>query len=514
MVVKVGNVISRMFLIGLASSVFAASATTFLPRVTREALVNPGMGWVYYHFDDGNFYYGAETKPGDVLDSFPGMSTVYFRIPWSDIEPEEGKFRWDVIDSVAQPWIAAGKQICFRFTCQEGSHTYSVPKWVVDAGAKGEVIVSKRFGNRSMWDPDWLDPIFLEKYGNFLAAAARKWDGHPALAFIDVGSFGLWGEGHTGNTRKIDGVKTRQIAIVHSKLLRKHFKRSQIVISDDVCGSWNKAQDDPCLVELRKLGVGLRDDSIMVSHKPNQWFHGGWARKAVAEGLLSVVETRHFWPETELPPEKRCWFKGGLLESTVDYQAHFQGVHWWPEEFLKMNREEIDRVNLRLGYRFELREVTLPDDLQIGKRVKIVAKWANVAVAPPTGECVAAWSLVDEKGALCWTAIDDDFDFRKLKPTVEGEVEVMTVESQIAFGWDFPSYQKPNSKPKPLIRHDGTMRSQFDSEKVPTIAPGEYTLAVSVGDRAGTPKIALAIEGQLGKTRRYALGKVRLGCRE
>ncbi len=495
---------------GLSFAVLSATAVTIAPKATREALVNPGMGWVFYYFDDGNFYYGSETKAGDVLDSFPGMSTIYFRIPWSDLEPEEGKIRWDVIDSVAQPWIAAGKQICFRFTCQEGSHAYSVPRWVVDAGAKGELIKSKRFGNAGVWDPDWLDPIFLEKYGNFLAAAARKWDGHPALAFIDVGSFGMWGEGHTGYTRLIKEDKTREIALVHSRLLRKHFKKSPVVISDDVCGSWNKAEDDPCLVELRKLGIGLRDDSIMASPRPHQWFHGGWARKAVAAGLPSVVETAHFWPKSTVPLKDQSWFEGGLLQSTIDYQAHFQGVHWWPEEFLKLNRKEVEEVNLRLGYRFELKEVTFPDVVAIGKEVKIAAKWVNVGVAPPLAEYVAAWTLLDEKGTVIWTAVDEKFDFRKVEPTLDGESRIAAVESSVAFGWDFPSYINPNGKPpRQVLRHDGTVRPGYGA-RVPTIAPGEYTLCVSLGDRVGTPILALAIEGQVAKTRRYALGRIKV----
>ena len=29
------------------------------PEATREALINPGMGWVYYHFDNSNWNYGA-----------------------------------------------------------------------------------------------------------------------------------------------------------------------------------------------------------------------------------------------------------------------------------------------------------------------------------------------------------------------------------------------------------------------------------------------------------------------
>ena len=129
--------VALVLVAGAARADLSASRMTVRPEMTSEALVNPGMGWVYYHYDNSNWNYGADTAPGDTLDWFPGASTVYFRMPWSDLEPEEGDFRWDVIDSVAQPWIAAGKQIALRFTCNESEYEWAVPKWLPEAGCKG-----------------------------------------------------------------------------------------------------------------------------------------------------------------------------------------------------------------------------------------------------------------------------------------------------------------------------------------------------------------------------------------
>ena len=45
--------------------------------------------------------------------------------------------RWDIIDSYARPWIAAGKQIGFRITCCEARYPFATPEWVKASGAKG-----------------------------------------------------------------------------------------------------------------------------------------------------------------------------------------------------------------------------------------------------------------------------------------------------------------------------------------------------------------------------------------
>ena len=73
----------------------------------------------------------------DTLDWFPGCSTVYMRVLWNDIEPEEGEYRWDFFDSAAQNWIAKGKKIALRIICCNQTET-AVPQYVRDAGAKGE----------------------------------------------------------------------------------------------------------------------------------------------------------------------------------------------------------------------------------------------------------------------------------------------------------------------------------------------------------------------------------------
>ena len=34
--------------------------------------------------------YGSKLEPSDTLEDFPGVSTVYLRLPWSYLEPQEG----------------------------------------------------------------------------------------------------------------------------------------------------------------------------------------------------------------------------------------------------------------------------------------------------------------------------------------------------------------------------------------------------------------------------------------
>ena len=482
----------------------AERRVTVRPEATQEALVNPGMGWVFYYYDNSNWNYGADTRSGDVLDWFPGCSTIYFRLPWRDLEPTEGDIRWDIIDSVAQDWIAAGKQIAFRFTCSESAYEFAVPEWLPSAGAKVTFCTLRRGGAAGcrICEPDWLDPVFLTKFENFLAAAGKRWNGNPSVAFVDVGSFGMWGEGHTVFTSNLPREQTDKIALVHARMHKRHFPDTPVVISDDVAGHQNRSEDDPLMAKMREIGIGFRDDSIMVAKRPNQWYHASWARRFAEAGLPVVVESRHFFADKD----RDCWYEGGLIESTVEYRASFQGIHWWPDELLKLNRAEIEKVNLRLGYRFVLKEVSWPSCVHLGETFEIQALWSNVGVASPREAAFACWTLIDSSGAVRWVNVDETFDFRSLPPFLEDGEKTVSRASRVRFGWDWPYCGNYYGSGNPEIRHDGSKTKH--GPRVPTLAPGEYAICISVGRRDGTPRIALPLNRGVGSTRRYNIGKI------
>jgi len=112
-----------------------------------------------------------------------------------------------------------------------------------------------------------------------------------------------------------------------------------------------------------------------------------------------------------------------------------------------------------------------------------------------------AWSLVDEKGNVCWSFTDEKFDVYSLYPTLNGDELPVSVISVGRFGHTAPIPPWNDMVLAGLRAKGRVTETQFDM-----LAPGKYTLCVSVGDRQGTPKIALPIAG--GSDRRYPIGKV------
>ncbi|MBQ6007856.1 MAG: DUF4832 domain-containing protein [Kiritimatiellae bacterium] len=478
-----------------------ASAATVRPQATDEALVNPGMGMVYYHYSNRLWAYGMYTKPGDVLDWFPGTSTVYLRVLWNDVEPKEGQFNWDIFDSLAQNWIAAGKKIAFRIICCNQTEN-ATPDWVREAGAKGiwfDYVGGKEGidAPAKRWEPTYDDPVFLEKLENFLRAFAARYDGDPSVAFVDVGSFGMYGEGHTGRTCKLSPEETARIAKLHMELHLKCLPRTYFVISDDVAGSASKDPKSPLMEWAHARGIGFRDDSLMCSRFG--WYHAHWGRNAAAHRLPVVLETGHF----EMCTGRGNWRKDRLLESVIAHQASYFTIHGFPDVVLKEHEKEVREMNLRLGYRFVLKEATFPDEVKAGERFEIASTWVNAGVAPLPFNVRAAltWSLVADDGAVVWSVTDPKFDLASLPPTLEAGEQPRTARTPCRWGHRAP-IPPWNDQVLQVLRGQGRVKeTAFDM-----LAPGIYTLCVSVGSPQGTPEIALPLPN--GKNRRYPLGKV------
>ena len=138
----------------------------------QVALENPHKGW-YHHYPDNHINKYIIRQDSHLLD-FPGMDHVYIRLSWAYLEPEEGKFNWDIIDDIINKWTDKGLKISFRISCKETStdrieQQFATPKWVMEAGAKGDYYShGKQVGPDGPWEPVFDDPVFLEKLENFL----------------------------------------------------------------------------------------------------------------------------------------------------------------------------------------------------------------------------------------------------------------------------------------------------------------------------------------------------------
>lgn len=237
---------------------------------TIRPLANPDKGWYHHYLDNGVHKYLIEDE--EMLRNFPGMDHLYLRLAWAFLEPEEGRFNWETIDTIIEKYVPMGYKISFRISSKETGGApgsvpaeidgvrYATPYWVKLAGAKG--VVPDPPASPS-WTPVWDDPVYLEKLNNFHKAFAERYDAHSWTIYTDVGGIGDWGEGHTSSSTKIPPTVAEVKA--HIDMYLKHYKHTQIVVTDDILYYGKSAEDTEELYNYSiNNGITLRDDSPMV----------------------------------------------------------------------------------------------------------------------------------------------------------------------------------------------------------------------------------------------------------
>jgi hypothetical protein len=369
----------------------------------QRVLVNPHKGW-YHHYPDNHINKYEIARDADLIE-FPGMDHLYIRLAWAYLEPHEGQFNWAVIDRIIEKWTAHGLGIAFRISCKETStdrieQQFATPRWVKEAGAQGGFYrMGQPSGPDGPWEPVFDDPIFLAKLDRFLAAFAARYDHQPWVRYVDIGSIGDWGEGHSwAGSRKEVGFAARKR---HVDLHLKHFKRAQLVVSDDFVYALSDPAERQALHRyVLTNGISYRDDSILV----NGYLAGTSDRFTVRSAEFfadaypqtpTVFELEHYGTVKRLgnwegrPGSMVAKFGHG--KKGPDYfrgalellHATYIGYHGYAHECLADNPGFTREMLNRCGYWLFPCSVEWLEPVKAGQNLPLMLRLENRGVAPP-----------------------------------------------------------------------------------------------------------------------------------
>ncbi len=357
------------------------------PKEIQDVLANPGMGWQTFHC------FADEDKN---LRGIPTQA-AYFRFYWDRIEPEEGRINFALFDDLLAHAHRAGQKLGFRIMmASTGSGELGAPQWLRDKGAHGWEYSYD--GHGRWWAPDMDDPIVKEAHTRLLRELGKRYDGHPDLDYVDIGSVGLWGEWHFSSTRIIPGgeqvpmpSEARRIEIVDE--YRKYFpKTPKLMLIGDV----------PGVTHAVAHGCGWRADCF----GDMGGFSSNWSHMANAyRQQLEASHAGEAWKQGPVAWES-CWDmrkwvdEGWDLRYIFDYGLELHGSYlnnksapieeaWLPE---------INRFLRKMGYRLVLRRLEHPGSLTAGGRLAATADWENVGVAPPYHDFRVAFRLAGAGG--------------------------------------------------------------------------------------------------------------------
>lgn len=361
---------------------------TVTPSTSDGVLINPGKGWVLY---------GLPTyKTPEVL----ALGTIgYARLEWADLEPEEGKYDWRVLDYYITEWAKAGKQFSFGVMCAN-SHSprqYTTPKWVFDAGAKGRSVNLKDLGPYDgtpgeKMVPVFDDPVFMAKLRALVTAMGERYDGNTHLAYVDMRSYGNWGEGHMWPF-KGDPISSESFK-EHISIYTEAFHKTQLILP------WGEKLFNPVYDWAVKQGIGIRRDGICGNSDGSETFRA----LGYSPGVFEFFGSYEFLKKTGGWDGKVQDGWGYPLTDCVEkgHPSYISMSQWGNESqiFLEAERPLIERLANRMGYHYILKEAKFPATWQRGNPATVNFQWQNQGVAPVYVPCVVALALLDESGGL------------------------------------------------------------------------------------------------------------------
>ena len=352
----------------------------------QTPLANPHKGWYLHYYDNCITCYFDKDNLEDTLDDFPCFNHIYLRLGWCYLEPEEGVYNWELLDEVIRRWWAKDRRVSFRISCKEtgADQAYATPRWVFDkAGAKGEMV-------GETFEPDYGDPVFLEKLDNFMQALGARYDGAPFLEFVDVGSFGEWGEGHTEGTS--ERAWPVEVMKEHIDITRRAFKKTTVLGNYDMVAI--RRTYDGTEEELQRYmldaGLGSRVDSGCVGFYADRY------------GLSSMHEPHLFEPYWRTRPidleyghyghvrDEKSWNNGyTMLSCAHEIHPTYGGFHGYARKWLDENAHYAEVFGNLIGYWYFPQTVYLPESIRAGQRLSMGLVWENRGVAP----CYTKYSL-------------------------------------------------------------------------------------------------------------------------
>jgi hypothetical protein len=342
------------------------------PDSTDEVLVNPGMGFETFH----SFNEDHRNKP---TDNYPECSIAYFRFYWSKLEPQEGRYNFEIIDWLLEKARQNRQDLALRFMPTSAADPYAgTPKWYI---AKAKGYWYKKY-NRKGWAPEHNDPYFLAKQKELVSAFGSRYNGHQNIIRMDIGSVGFWGEWHMSHTEP-------EVPMINEK--------NAIKIIDMYLKYWNKTPLSmligyvPGLRYAVSKGTGWRADSLGdYGYFSNTWCHmlDAYPKYLKQANALDAWKNGPvaFEPSgTMADLEKYVPQKGGGYDKMWDKALEWHGSSFNAKSkpILSNQVPSIRNFLKRCGYRFILRRIVLPKFLSTDDRhLSLEMEIENTGVAP------------------------------------------------------------------------------------------------------------------------------------
>jgi hypothetical protein len=219
--------------------------------------VPTGGAWTFVPEFEYGPYGSLNNKAWDLISYGSGYQQ------WNKLNPAKGVYDWTELEKLLNALAEHNMGYALRVLPYTPSFIKSdfppqeeydwTPPFVYEMGAK-KIQIDLRGTDYHAYAPVWDDSVYIWAAKEFAKALAEKYDGDPRIEYIDVRTFGEWGEWHTshilGSVMPADSVLIDMLDYYASV-----FKKTQLVLPSNGFGD----------VYTHALGLGItkRDDGFI-----------------------------------------------------------------------------------------------------------------------------------------------------------------------------------------------------------------------------------------------------------
>jgi len=371
---------------------------TVRPERIDDVLYNPGKGITTANSFDGD------------VQGYPKSRIAYWRFYWTEIEPENGVYRWDKIDEVIEKAKERGQRAALGVMPANGS----APQWYKNLGAAGFEYMPEQGGEKS-WMPDHNDPLYLEYMGRLVKKMGELYDGHPDIDHIDIRSLGHWGEWHFAFVKPRPVVKP-EIRKALVDIYLDNFTETPLIM---LIGG-----DDELSYGV-KNGTGWRADCLGdLGFFGENWNH----MRDSYQQSLDDADANNVWKHAPVCFES-CWVADKWAEEGYDVEFIInEALQWHCSVFNNKSSPipprwwgEMEEFIKKMGYRFVINYLTLPSVVRAGEVLPVESEWENMGVAPTYRNYVIEFKLIPMSRRSKAIEINDpeyNTDIRKWLPGI------------------------------------------------------------------------------------------------
>ncbi|WP_295861352.1 DUF4832 domain-containing protein [uncultured Fibrobacter sp.] len=323
---------------------------------------------------------------------------------WNKLNPAKGVYDWTELEKLLNGLAEHNMGYALRVlpyspSFVKGDDTPEeeydwTPSFVYESGAK-KVTATVQWNGFHATVPVWDDSVYLYYAKEFAKALAEKYDGDPRIEYIDIRTFGEWGEWHASH---LDGSEMPSDSIEMDLLdyYASVFKKTQLVLPSSGMGD--------VYTHALKLGITKRDDGFIgIPGRPDSLVRAYEANlPTIAENIAGYTTMLNY---TDVIP-------GGYLKWTpqrwVDAITTAHLTYYVLDQdsdcgynFYKDNKALADSMSKVIGYNFTVAKaelVTVASAKDTTSTLNITVK--NTGVAPCFFDIYMVAEFVDSTGKV------------------------------------------------------------------------------------------------------------------